>query len=139
MVSWGIKQNCCFCYCFFFKAETPCIGRTLQKRAFRDHSEHSMLTEVLSWRRTLTRGALLPTWLLPLLFILQVVSASESPERECCENPSYNFQEPGRGFLTTPPVPSHTYSPPEEPDMLPEVPELPGWDSRLRLTNGAGL
>ena len=112
-------------------------GRDLQKRAFRDHSELSLLTEVLSWRRTLRetrvlvtawqRTARLTGWLLLLLVLLPAVTASESPERECCENPSYNFQEAGRGVMTTPSAPAHhTYSPPEEPDMLPEVPELPG-------------
>ena len=132
-------------------ASVPISGRDLQKRAFRDHSELSLLTEVLSWRRTLgpagrlvvkvTPSQLRPaaahsSWAQLLLMLLLLVlvpgaGSSESPERECCENPAYNFQD-GGGVVTTagpPPPPAHhqhAYSPPEEPDMLPEVPELPG-------------
>jgi len=137
-------------------------GRDLQKRAFRDHSELSLLTEVLSWRRTFREETTalglklsnvspptarrqtrvspppawqatrvpLSTWLLILLLAVRGAGGSESPERECCENPAYNFQEAGRATPSSPPA-AHTYSPPEEPDMPPEVPELPGLNQSI--------
>ena len=57
------------------------------------------------------------------------MGASESPDRECCENPMYTFDLPSGAVFTTfaPPydIRHMTYEPPELPD-LPEVPEVPG-------------
>ena len=60
--------------------------------------------------------------------IIQDVSCSEFPDRECCDNPLYKFDPPGsveRGPVTFMP-PRMTYSPPEVPDF-PEFapPEVP--------------
>ena len=52
--------------------------------------------------------------------------ASESPDRECCENPLYTFDSPAGagGEVSTyrPLTDIITYQPPEEP----EVPDYPG-------------
>ena len=62
--------------------------------------------------------------------IIRPVSASEFPDRECCDNPLYKFDPPGsvdRGPVTFTP-PRMTYSPPEVPDFPefapPEVPPI---------------
>merc|ERR1719412_1446146 len=79
--------------------------------------------------------------------IIRPVSASEFPDRECCDNPLYKFDPPGsvdRGPVTFTP-PRMTYSPPEVPDFPefapPEVPPIgfPGSGSGvLTSTPAAG-
>ena len=91
----------------------------------------------MSWRRTKfwqTKGGggFFRRFFLYLLVFHAVIlfaEASESPDRECCENPMYTFDLPpagGPGLFTTfmPPY-LRTYEPPEQPD-LPEVPDVPG-------------
>ena len=100
-----------------------------QKKAFSKNSfarssrESSLLTEVLSWRRTNYSAFRFFTFYLVL--IQPTVYGSESPDRECCENPLYTFDNPERVVTTFSP-PALTYRPPEEPDIYPEVPDLPG-------------
>ena len=76
--------------------------------------------------------------------IIQDVSCSEFPDRECCDNPLYKFDPPGsvdRGPVTFMP-PRMTYSPPEVPDFPefapPEVPPIgfPGSGSGDIKTGG---
>ena len=101
-----------------------------QKKAFpknsfaRSSRESSLLTEVLSWRRTIYSAFRFFTFYL-VLIQPSVVYGSESPDRECCENPLYTFDTPDRVVATYSP-PAMTYRPPEEPDIYPEVPDLPG-------------
>ena len=94
----------------------------------------SLLTEVLSWRRTISTCSRL---VLSYLILCSVCArASESPDRECCENPLYTFDTPDKVVTTyTPPL--FTYRPPEEPDVYPEVPDIPGKSlhKSLGLTN----
>ena len=83
--------------------------------------EFTLLTaEVLSWRRTIGT-------LLVLVMLVTGSGASESPDRECCENPLYTFPDPNAAATTYRP-PVFTYRPPEEPDLYPppEVPDFPG-------------
>ena len=61
-----------------------------------------------------------------------LVSASESPDRECCDGPSYKL-EPGAGRGQEASFPRYNYPPPEVPDF-PEYgpheqmpPRVPGY------------
>merc|ERR1719430_2196826 len=83
--------------------------------------------------------------LLVTFLIIQDVSCSEFPDRECCDNPLYKFDPPGsvdRGPVTFMP-PRMTYSPPEVPDFPefapPEVPPVgfPGSGSGVLTTTPA--
>ena len=49
-----------------------------------------------------------------------LVSASESPDRECCDGPSYKL-EPGAGRGQEASFPRYNYPPPEVPDFLAAV------------------
>ena len=61
----------------------------------------------------------------PPLF-LPGARASESPDRDCCDNPQYtSFDLPPPQMFTTIAPPYRTYEPPEQPDF-PDLPEVPG-------------
>jgi len=85
------------------------------------------------------RSILLLISLSPML-----VSASEFPQRECCDNPLYKFDPPPTETRTTFLPPRIAYPPPEVPDFPeygPEVPPRlpgPGHDSGVLTTPAAG-
>jgi len=83
-----------------------------------------------------------------LIFILisfspVLISASEFPQRECCDNPLYKFDPPPSQTRTTFLPPRIAYPPPEVPDFPeygPEVPHRlpgPGRDSGVLTTTPA--
>ena len=83
----------------------------------------TLLSEVLSWRRTLSLNLLV----LILSATITQVTASESPDRECCDGPK-NLPAPP----PSPSYPRYNYPPPEVPDF-PEYgphqlpPRVPGY------------
>ena len=87
-------------------------------------SSSTLLTEVLSWLRTFL-SHLPRVWLCYLVMFAQcsLVRGSESPDRECCENPQ--FPVPGK-VATTAKYPMLVGGYPEEPDPFLEAPEQPG-------------
>lgn len=73
-----------------------------------------------------------------------LVSASESPDRECCDGPSYKL-EPGAGRGQEASFPRYNYPPPEVPDF-PEYgpheqmpPRVPGYGPGKLATSGGSL
>ena len=73
-----------------------------------------------------------------------LVSASESPDRECCDGPSYKL-EPGAGRGQEASFPRYNYPPPEVPDF-PEYgpheqmpPRVPGYGPGKLATWSPGV
>merc|ERR550532_3188307 len=129
-------------------------------------SRVSILEEVLSWRRTPSdhlkppviktprrvnsfQSMLAPhclsfkSFLLIFTLVPMLVSASESPDRECCEGPSFKL-EPGAGGPDADlGFPRYNYPPPEVPDF-PEYgphelpPRGPGYGSGSHTGSTSG-
>ena len=91
----------------------------------------TILSEILSWRRTVSYNPQprlhLIVFILALLLSNNPVTASESPDRECCDGPK-NIPGPA----PSPSYPRYNYPPPEVPDF-PEYgphelpPRVPGY------------
>jgi len=70
-----------------------------------------------------------------------LISASEFPQRECCDNPLYKFDPPPSHTRTTFLPPRIAYPPPEVPDFPeygPEVPHRPPDSGVLTTTPASG-
>ena len=157
-------QNCKERYFFSESNSSEILQQPVSWLQSRDQTQCSILEEVLSWRRTRYHLLYLPKVLhsykkrlkplssflksfapnclsLPFLLLFlslvpTLVTASESPDRECCDGPVFK-PDPGQGQHN---YPSYNYPPPEVPDF-PEYgphevpPRVPGYKPGNMVTS----